>query len=608
MRRAPGRARGPAEGAVHGDGDGDRAAEVVGRQPLQRAVVAVGEQQLAAPPTIGRPRHRALTPRIDRRPTGDQNRPHGHHHPPLRRAARARGRAARRRHEDPVLPVQRGVRARRPDDRRRRARVPRHDRLGRRRPDRLRPSGACARRSSRRSTASTRRCSAATRTGRRPIWPSSCARCCPATSRRRRGSARPAPTRTTASPGCCRSRPAGGGWCRSSAATTARPAARPRCRATRRRRRVIGGGNVTKVPYPDPYRCLHGPCSREGCSLKCLEHVERYALGAVSPAADTAAIIVEAVQSDGGEVVPPANFLPALRELCDRHGIWLVFDEVKIGLGRTGRMFAFEHSGVDRRRRHARQAARRRAAAVGGGGARASCSTWRPSACSRSAARRCRCAGGLATLRVMEAEGLVAERRCDGRAPARTASRRSPGALAADRRRARQRPDPRRRARARPRHPRAGAGRRAPPGLPPVRARACSRSTPGLHGNVIELTPPLIIAAADDRRVPARVFERALADVEAGQLRRREARPVRGLVSVQAPPAGRDIRHWGLTPETAFLGQTPERFTRGRRADRAMRRKRTRTGTARLPDLGQTISCKLVRPKCRWRAASATLR
>jgi 4-aminobutyrate aminotransferase len=109
---------------------------------------------------------------------------------------------------------------------------------------------------------------------------------------------------------------------------------------------VIGGGNVAKVPYPDPYRCLWGPCDRAGCSLRCLEYLERYALGAISPAEDTAAVIVEAVQSDGGEVVPPANYIPALRELCDRHGIWLVFDEVKVGLGRTGRWFAFEHSGV----------------------------------------------------------------------------------------------------------------------------------------------------------------------------------------------------------------------------------------------------------------------
>jgi 4-aminobutyrate aminotransferase len=109
---------------------------------------------------------------------------------------------------------------------------------------------------------------------------------------------------------------------------------------------VIGGGHVTKVPYPDPYRCSFGPCDRDGCSLRCLEYVERFALGATSPAADTAAVVMEAVQSDGGEIVPPANVIPALRELCDRHGIWLVFDEVKTGLGRTGRMFAFEHSEV----------------------------------------------------------------------------------------------------------------------------------------------------------------------------------------------------------------------------------------------------------------------
>ncbi|HWT97533.1 MAG TPA: aspartate aminotransferase family protein, partial [Terriglobales bacterium] len=108
---------------------------------------------------------------------------------------------------------------------------------------------------------------------------------------------------------------------------------------------VIGLGNVTKLPYPDPYRCAHGPCSRDGCSLKCLEQI-KYALQTTSPAGDTAAIVLEAMQSDAGDIVPPANFLPALRKLCDEHGIWLVFDEVKTGLGRTGEWFAFQHAGI----------------------------------------------------------------------------------------------------------------------------------------------------------------------------------------------------------------------------------------------------------------------
>ncbi len=110
--------------------------------------------------------------------------------------------------------------------------------------------------------------------------------------------------------------------------------------------RIAGPGTVTKVPYPYPYRCAFGPCSPEECSLKCVRFIEEYALGAVSPAEQTAAIIMEPVQSDGGDVVPPQNVIPALRELCDRYGIWLLFDEVKTGLGRTGRFFAFEHSGV----------------------------------------------------------------------------------------------------------------------------------------------------------------------------------------------------------------------------------------------------------------------
>jgi 4-aminobutyrate aminotransferase len=60
-----------------------------------------------------------------------------------------------------------------------------------------------------------------------------------------------------------------------------------------------------------------------------------------------AAIFVEPVQGEGGYIVPPDGFLPALRQLCDRHGILLVADEVQSGVGRTGKMFASEHYGVE---------------------------------------------------------------------------------------------------------------------------------------------------------------------------------------------------------------------------------------------------------------------
>jgi 4-aminobutyrate aminotransferase len=61
---------------------------------------------------------------------------------------------------------------------------------------------------------------------------------------------------------------------------------------------------------------------------------------------DVAAIVVEPVLGEGGYIVPPPDFLPGLRALCDRHGILLCFDEVQSGMGRTGRMFAAEHTGV----------------------------------------------------------------------------------------------------------------------------------------------------------------------------------------------------------------------------------------------------------------------
>jgi 4-aminobutyrate aminotransferase len=61
---------------------------------------------------------------------------------------------------------------------------------------------------------------------------------------------------------------------------------------------------------------------------------------------DVAAIVVEPVLGEGGYIVPPADFLPRLRAIADKHGILLVFDEVQSGMGRTGKMFAAEHTGV----------------------------------------------------------------------------------------------------------------------------------------------------------------------------------------------------------------------------------------------------------------------
>jgi 4-aminobutyrate aminotransferase len=65
------------------------------------------------------------------------------------------------------------------------------------------------------------------------------------------------------------------------------------------------------------------------------------------PADEVAAVIVEPVQGEGGYIVPEAGFITGLRELCDRHGILLIADEIQSGAGRTGRMWAIEHFGVE---------------------------------------------------------------------------------------------------------------------------------------------------------------------------------------------------------------------------------------------------------------------
>ena len=61
---------------------------------------------------------------------------------------------------------------------------------------------------------------------------------------------------------------------------------------------------------------------------------------------DTAAILIESVLGEGGYIVPPTSFMKGLREICDKHGMLLIFDEVQSGFGRTGKWFALEHFDV----------------------------------------------------------------------------------------------------------------------------------------------------------------------------------------------------------------------------------------------------------------------
>jgi 4-aminobutyrate aminotransferase len=104
---------------------------------------------------------------------------------------------------------------------------------------------------------------------------------------------------------------------------------------------------VTHVPFPDPYRCPfpHPPGDCQ-CDRLVVDFIERELFHTTVPPEEVAAIVVEPIQGEGGYVVPPAGFLGRLRELADRHGILLIFDEVQCGMGRTGRMWASEHFGA----------------------------------------------------------------------------------------------------------------------------------------------------------------------------------------------------------------------------------------------------------------------
>jgi 4-aminobutyrate aminotransferase-like enzyme len=100
------------------------------------------------------------------------------------------------------------------------------------------------------------------------------------------------------------------------------------------------GGNILRVPFPDLYHPVWDPKDSAQPYLRYLEHV---VTDPHSGFDSVSSILVEPILGEGGYVVPPDDFLPGLRELCDRHDLLLIFDEIQTGMGRTGKLWAGEH-------------------------------------------------------------------------------------------------------------------------------------------------------------------------------------------------------------------------------------------------------------------------
>jgi 4-aminobutyrate aminotransferase len=278
--------------------------------------------------------------------------------------------------------------------------------------------------------------------------------------------------------------------------------------------RLPANGNVIKIPYPDPYRPVFG-LSPETVAPAILEYVENYLFKTIVPPELVGGIIVEAVQADSGDIVPPPGFLKGLEQLCHRHGILMLVDEVKIGLGRTGRWWGFEHDGVVPD-----------LVAMGkalGGGLGLSAVVGRADVLDAAVANNMyttagnavACAAALATLEVIEEQGLVA-----------AAADIGAYLLACLRQ-------------LQAKHPLIGdvRGLGCILGVELVSDRTtrepAARETArlvyrcyenglllfysGLHSNVLEITPPLTLTRAEVDRGVA-IIDRSLSDVESGRV------------------------------------------------------------------------------------------
>src|SRR5436305_5801079 len=102
---------------------------------------------------------------------------------------------------------------------------------------------------------------------------------------------------------------------------------------------------VYRIPYAYCYRCSYS-LAYPSCNLHCARHLEDTFKRLVA-SEDVAAVIAEPVLGEGGFVAPPPEFFPIIMDICRRHGVLFIADEVQSGFGRTGKMFASEHYGIE---------------------------------------------------------------------------------------------------------------------------------------------------------------------------------------------------------------------------------------------------------------------
>lgn len=102
---------------------------------------------------------------------------------------------------------------------------------------------------------------------------------------------------------------------------------------------------VYRIPFAHCYRCPFGK-QYPSCSLACADYLEYFFINHVA-AEQTAAIIVEPVQGEGGFIAPPKDYFKKLKELCEKHEILFISDEIQTGIGRTGHMFAMDYYGIE---------------------------------------------------------------------------------------------------------------------------------------------------------------------------------------------------------------------------------------------------------------------